>query len=116
MPINFTANEVFLVDVQDTINKESAVAKGEAYAISNNMLLFETPTKFVGKTIWKVKNNSTGKLCMAIFPGIDVDVSCEEIEVIHKGVLVGEDTAGKTPYLLVNGQGGGIQGMLFNAI
>ena len=39
--------------------------------------------------MWKIKNNSTGEDCVAIFPGINVDCSSEKIEVVHTGKLLG---------------------------
>ena len=101
MSFQFIADEVFIND--------------KTYSIDNNWLLFETPTQFVGKSAWRVKNNSTGEVYVASFSGINVDTSSEDIEVYHKGELLGENTEGKTPYLLVMGVGG-IQGMLFSVI
>ena len=113
MAFNFTASEVFLGDVQDTIDSPSST-KGQAFPISDNMLLFQSPSQFLGKSMWKIKNNSTGEDCVAIFPGINVDCSSEEIEVVHTGKLLGEGAQGKTPYLLVMGNEQGIQGMMIN--
>ena len=113
MANNFIASEVFLGDVQDTIDSPSST-KGQAFPISNNMLLFQSPSKFLGKSMWKIKNNSTGEDCVAIFPGIDVDCSSEKIEVVLTGELVGKGTQGKEAYLLVMGIEKGIQGMLLN--
>lgn len=100
MAFKFIADEVFI---------------DKAYPISDNWLLFETPAKFVGNSMWRVKNRSTGETYVASFSGINVDTSSENIEVYHKGELLGENTEGKTPYLLVMGVGG-IQGMLFSII
>ena len=113
MAFNFTASEVFLGDVQDTINSPSST-KGQTFAISDNMLLFQSPSQYLGKSMWKIKNNSTGEDCVAIFPGIDVDCTGEKIEIVHTGELLGEGAQGKTPYLLVMGNAQGIQGVLLN--
>ena len=101
MAFKFIADEVFIND--------------KAYRIDNNWLLFETPTQFVEKSMWRVKNNSTGEAYVASFSGINVDTPSENIEVYHKGELLGENTEGKTPYLLVMGVGG-IKGMLFSIV
>lgn len=45
MANNFTASEVFLGDVQDTIDSLS-ITKGQAFPISDNMLLFQSPLNF----------------------------------------------------------------------
>jgi hypothetical protein len=113
MANNFTASEVFLGNVQDTIDSPSST-KGQAFPISDNTLLFQSPSQFLGKTMWKIKNNSTGEDCVAIFPGINVDCSSEKIEVVHTGKFLGEGVQAKTPYLLVMGNEKGIQGMMLN--
>ena len=113
MTFNFIASEVFLGNVQDTIDSPPST-KGQTFTISDNMLLFQSPSQFLGKSMWKIKNNSTGEYCVAIFPGINVDCSSEKIEVVHTGELVGKGTQGKKAYLLVMGNKQGIQGMLLN--
>jgi hypothetical protein len=58
---------------------------------------------------------SIGEAYVASFSGINVDTSSENIEVYHKGELLGENTEEKTPYLLVMSVGG-IQWILFSVI
>lgn len=109
MASNFTADEVFIQNVQDTT--------GEVISISNNILTFpNAKTGVIGITMWRFKNNSTGEQCVARFPGITLDCQIKEgEEIYHKGEMIGENTEGKTPYLLIMGNDGGI-GMLFSVV
>ena len=77
MAYTFTVDEVFIFS-------EMQGDEGDAYPISNNFILFESPTKVLGRSMWRGKT-STGKKCVAIFNGINVDTSSEEFEVIHEG-------------------------------
>lgn len=79
MTFNFTASEVFLGNVQDTIDSSSST-EVQIFQISDNMFLFQSPSQFIGKSMWKIKNNSTGEDCVAMFNGINVDSSSEEFE------------------------------------
>lgn len=109
MASNFTADEVFIKNVKDT--------NGQVISISNNILTFpNAKTGVIGITMWRLTNNSTGEQCVATFPGITLDCQIKEgEEIIHKGEMIGENTEGKTPYVLIMGNEGGI-GMLFSVV
>ena len=110
MTLTFTADEVFIMNVKDT--------NGQVIPITNNLLMFPggSPGTVIGSTMWRLKNNSTGEPCVASFPGITIDCQMKNgEEVFHKGELIGENPEGKTPYLLIMGNEGGI-GMLLNVI
>ena len=54
MVSNFTADEVFVKNVQDT--------SGKVISISNNILTFpNAKSGVIGITIWRLTNNSTGE-------------------------------------------------------
>ena len=63
MANNFTAEEVFIA---------TSETRGIPHHPIDNTIIFKTPIKILGKSMWAVKFNDNDEQCAVIFPGIDV--------------------------------------------
>ena len=99
MALNFTTEEVFIA---------TSETHGQRYNPTNNTIVFETPTKFLGKSIWAIKFNNSDKNSAVIFPALDATTESKEFGKKQPGQIF-EDTTNKKAYLNIIGDENGIE-------
>ena len=101
MANNFTTEEVFIA---------TSETKGNSYKPTDNTIIFDQPTKFLGKSIWAIKFNDNDEHCAVIFPGIDVTTENKYFEKKQNGEIF-DDTSNKIAQLFIIGDENGIKGI-----
>ena len=99
MANNFTAEEVFIA-TSETL--------GQSYKPTNNTIIFDQPTKFLGKSIWAIKFNNSDENSAVIFPALDATTESKEFGKKQPGQIF-EDTTNKKAYLNIIGDENGIK-------
>lgn len=99
MANNFTIEQVFIA---------TSETKGNCYKPTDNTIIFERPTKFLGKSIWAIKFNNSDENSAVIFPAIDATTESKDYEKKIQGKIF-EDTSNKTAQLFIIGNEKGIK-------
>ena len=101
MALNFTAEEVFIA---------TSETRGIPHHPIDNTIIFKTPIKILGKSMWAVKFNDNDEQCAVIFLGIDVTTENKYFEKKQNGEIF-DDTSNKIAQLFIIGDENGIKGI-----
>ena len=97
--MTFESFEVFIATNNDS---------GTAYTPTNNVIIFETPVKFMPKCIWACKDSKTNEDFAVLFPGIQSKETKEFKKIINGTVFQNNQEININARMLFTGDENGI--------